>query len=83
MFSDVLLFRGVACHLAKPEACVLDCHSLHTAESQPATGLAPSRRVQKLLEQLKSFMAEHVYAAEHLLEVHSSATGGHHDSGHE
>ena len=23
MFSDLMLFRGVACHLAKPEACVL------------------------------------------------------------
>lgn len=40
------------------------------AESQqPALGLAPSKRVQRLLERLQGFMAEHVHPAEHLLEV--------------
>ena len=36
---------------------------------QQGSGLTPSRRVRKLREQLTSFMAEHVYPAEHLLEV--------------
>ena len=36
---------------------------------QQGSGLTPSRHVRKLQEQLTSFMKEHVYPAEHLLEV--------------